>query len=301
MTFHNHVNQAALTPASRQTSLQLLYLPQEIYTFMSQTPQSSSSPETETVDASGPDRKPSVLEHEFVPSVLDEPNVNVSEYLEAKQRAARRTRRFLQFAVGIAVIAVPFTYLKMNGTLSRNGIKRALNQKVDEPANSPAKNSTFGLSAGVDPSVAGTVTKTKKSKAVAQDLTNYVYKDLKGINVDELKALTAFDRVTGRNFTTEAATFAAVQNEVIPAYGRFVLRAAAIQTKTPEVSAVHKVFVQSAKVKALAFRHLLEGRGDKTASWQYGVKAEFDASAQLANQFKVQIGSLAGDQDVTLP
>jgi hypothetical protein len=54
-------------------------------------------------------------------------------------------------------------------------------------------------------------------------------------------------------------------------------------------------------VKELAFRHLLEGKGDKSAAWQYGVKAEFEASTQLANQFKVMVSSLAEDQGIKLP
>lgn len=261
-------------------------------------------PETENTNVPDPEKETKetpVLEHEFVPTVLDEPDVDVSEYLEAKKRAARRTRRFLQFAIGVAVVAVPVTYLKINGALSRNGIRRVLQQKEVEPATNASRNSTFGLGTGTDATAVGTIAKTKKSKAIAQDLTDYVYKDLKSINTDELKALTAFDSVTGNNFISEATTFATVRDSVIPTYTRFVQRAEAIQPKTPEVAAVHKVFVQSAKVKALAFRHLLEGRGDKSASWQYGVKAEFDASAQLANQFKNRIGSLAGDQDVKLP
>lgn len=267
---------------------------------MTEMPQPSSSQETE----SSPGAETTPLEQDFVPSVLDEPSVDVSQYLEAKQRAARRTRRFLQFALGVAVIGIPVTYLKVNHALSANGLRRALNQKVVEPPRSAASSSTFGLSpgtTGTDPSLPGTIAKTKKSKAIAKDLTDYIYKDLRGINPEELKALTAFDGVTGKNFTTEAATFAAVRDSIIPAYGQFVQRAEAIQPKTPEVRAVHQIFVQSARVKALAFRHLLEGRGDKANAWQYGVKAEFDASAQLANQFKVQISSLASDQDVKLP
>jgi hypothetical protein len=269
---------------------------------MNEISPSSESKETQPSDTSEiKDTRPSEQE-EFVPSVLDEPDVDVSEYLEAKQRAARRTRRFLQFALGVAVIAIPVTYLKLNGSFSSNGIRRALNQKVDAP--SATNNSTFGLSTnnpGVPTPAPGTIAKTKKSKAIADDLKNYVFTDLKNINPDELKALTAFDRVTGKNFTTESNTFATVRDSVIPAYSRFAQRAEAIQPKTPEVRAIHQVFVQSAKVKELAFRHLLEGRGDKTAAWQFGVKAEFDASAQLANQFKAQINSIASDQDVKLP
>ena len=267
---------------------------------MNETEIPQAAPSEDKKDVPEKDKASSDME-EFVPSVLDEPDVDVTEYLEAKQRAARRTRRFLQFALGVAVIAIPVTYLKMNGAFSSNGIRRALNRKPEAPQNS-ASSSTFGLATpNGQAKSTGAIQKTVKSKAVAQDLKNYVFNDLKNINPDELKALRAFDEVTGKNFTTESSTFSTVRDTVIPSYARFVQRAEAIQPKTPEVQAVHKVFVQSAKVKALAFRHLLEGRGDTTSAWQYGVKAEFDASAELANQFKVQINSLAADQDVTLP
>ncbi|MES2461390.1 MAG: hypothetical protein V4671_12475 [Armatimonadota bacterium] len=264
---------------------------------MNETPRPSSSEETN--HSPSQETLPSEQE-EFTPSVLDEPGVDVEEYLQSKQKAARRTRRFLQFALGVAVIAIPVTYLKINGRLNSNTVRQALNQKVDAPTKTAGGNPTFSL--GTDPSpLKVTIPKTKKSKAVAQDLTNYVYKDLKDINLDELKALAAFDKVTGKNFTTDAVTFTVVRDTVIPAYSRFTRQAEAIQPKTLEVRAVHKIFVQSAKVKELAFRHLLEGQGDKTAAWQYGVKAEFGASAELANVFKSSVSSLAEDQGVKLP
>ncbi|MBC8104906.1 MAG: hypothetical protein H7Z41_20215 [Cytophagales bacterium] len=242
-------------------------------------------------------------------SVLDEPGINVSEYLASQQRAARRTRRFLQFALGVAVIAIPVTYLKLSGSFSTDSVKRALGRKVESPK-SGSPGGTAGSAPGFsltdasrnpDGTVNAVPKKTKKSKAIAQDLTDYVYKDLKRVNRDELKALTAFDRVTGKNFTTESLTFSAVQDTVLPSYVRFVRQAESIRPKTAEVQAIHRIFVQSAKVKLLAFEHLSEGKGDKTASWQYGVKAEFDASAQFANQFKVLVNSLANDQGITLP
>ena len=245
--------------------------------------------------------KPGSETEEFVPTVLDEPDIDVAEYLEAKKRAARRTRRFLQFALGVAIIAIPVTYLKVNGAFSTNGIRRALHQKVEDPKGGPSS-STFGLAVpdGQKESTS-TIQKTVKSKAVAEDLKKYVFNDLKKVNPEELKVLRAFDAVTGRNFTTESSTFSTVRDTIIPSYAHFVQQAEAIQPKTPEVRAIHKIFVQSAKVKALAFRHLLEGRGDTTSAWQYGVKAEFDASAALAQEFKEQINSLAADQDVVLP
>lgn len=180
-----------------------------------------------------------------------------------------------------------------------------MNQKVEEPANTAGDKPGFSL--GTDntkanaAAVPGTIKKTKKSKAVAQDLNDYVNKDLRKINPDELTALTAFDKVTGRNYTNETVTFKVVRDTVLPAYTRFVKRAEAIEPKTPEVKNVHQFFVQSARVKQLAFRHLLEGQGDKSAAWQFGVKAEFEASTQLANQFKIMVSSLAEDQGVKLP
>ncbi len=287
------------TIASR-TFRHFSHLPTEDLCLMNEIPPPLSSEAPEMT----PEKKKASSETEdFVPSVLDGPEVDVSEYLEAKQRAAQRTRRFLQFALGVAVIAVPVTYLKLNGSLSTNGIRRTLRQKVVEPGNG-ASNSKFGLAAPNNPANSAAtkvIPKTVKSKAVAEDLKKYVFNDLKRINPDELRALAAFDRVTGKNFTTESNTFSTVRDTILPSYSRFIQQAEAIQPKTPEVQAVHKIFIQSAKVKILAFRHLLEGRGDSSSAWQYGVKAEFDASAQLANQFKLQINGLAADQDVTLP
>lgn len=235
-------------------------------------------------------------------AILDEtPDVDLDRYLAAQERASRRASLIGKFLLGFIPVIALLAYLRMAGYLHR-----PVPAAAPSAANTVAGDAKGGFSlthtnAGLTARPVITPTHTKKDPAVAKDLTNYVYKDLKAINPDERQALTAFAGVTGQNFHNAAVTFLTIRQKVVPAYARFLAGAEAIHPSTAPVQAVHRLFVASAKVKMLGFKHMLEGEDDPQGLWQFGVKAEFDGSAQFANQFQAQVSQLAQDQGVKLP
>jgi hypothetical protein len=229
-------------------------------------------------------------------SVLeDTPEIDVDAYIAAQERSARRAKNFLKFAAGVAVIAIPLTIASMGGRLSFHGL--------GHPAPTPSPGS-FSLSPttpsadGVSPQMRAVL---KKDPAVAADLAQYAYHDLKAINPDERTALMAFSGVTQKNFRNLQLTYATLGQTVIPAYTRFVQEAEAIHPKTAPVQEIHRLFLRSAKVKLLAFKHIQEGEDDPDAVWQYGVKAEFYASGMLAKQFSQAVNELGRIEGVKMP
>jgi len=236
-------------------------------------------------------------------TLAETPDVDIQEYMAAKRRMALMTRRFIQFGTPFVLILGFVAYWKLTGHSTRSlaSVFRPGQKEVATTTGAPSNFSVVGNTAPVPDVAGGAIVHSKKDPYIAKDLHDYVYNELTAISPNEREALRSFYGVVGQNFRSQTATFDVLREKVIPAYEKFVHGAEVIHPKTPEVQGLHQYFLRSAQVKLLAFKHMLEGQSDPTGTWQFGVKAEFTASAQFANQFKAHAAALAKDQGVTLP
>lgn len=98
------------------------------------------------------------------------------------------------------------------------------------------------------------------------DLVNYVNQGILHIGQLERTALEAYASVTGEHFTSAAAVRAALQDVVLPNYGRFLQLLREIRPKEEEIRRLHGIYVRGAEKMYSGFRTKRLGieRGDET-------------------------------------
>lgn len=209
----------------------------------------------------------------------------------------------LRIAAGVAAVVLPIIYLVASGKFSTAvlGSKPTPIAPVKGTATKDKadKGKKYGVGEfGSMPSP--TPTKSLRIEAIADELERYVKTDLKRIWPEEAAAFKAFSNVTGKNFKSEEATFAALRTQVIPHQERFVQLAESLPLKTLAIRNLHKELVLASRLRLMAYRQMLAGQGDKDALWQYGVRAEFEQADKMTESFRNKVAALANEQEVKL-
>jgi len=86
--------------------------------------------------------------------------------------------------------------------------------------------------------------------AKQESLANYINRDMLGIARVEQAALGSYSAATGKNFKSMAHLYETLDQEVIPAYGRFCILLQQIRPEDEEVLHAHTQYVRGAE-KAL--------------------------------------------------
>ena len=94
---------------------------------------------------------------------------------------------------------------------------------------------------------------------VQDDLLNYINKEMADTSKLEEKAVSAYEAVSGINFTDDETMHEALVNEVLPNYSKLIDHLTAVNIETDEVQAVHDHFIKGAEAQLKAFETIVEG------------------------------------------
>lgn len=93
----------------------------------------------------------------------------------------------------------------------------------------------------------------------ALQLARYVNQDILTIAELEQKPLERYAAVTGENYTSDRNVRQALENFVVPYYGRFLDSLRRIHPPNEELAALHGVYLQGAELLYAGFRTKLAG------------------------------------------
>lgn len=79
------------------------------------------------------------------------------------------------------------------------------------------------------------------------DLVDYVNQDILGITQLENRALADYAAVTGKNYTNDQALLAALNDQVIPLYKRFLDLLRKVAPRQQEIAQLHALYVSGAE------------------------------------------------------
>jgi len=98
---------------------------------------------------------------------------------------------------------------------------------------------------------------------VAIDLVEYVNQGILGIAELEGNSLKHYASVTGENYTTDEVVYAALNNDVIPLYKRFLDLLKNIEQQTDEVRQLHTIYISGAEMMHNGFKTKMLGLENK--------------------------------------
>lgn len=140
----------------------------------------------------------------------------------------------------------------------------------------------------------------KAKDPVREDLIKYLDVELPGIIAYEKQAGNDFTQVTGENYKGDAAMLSALENKVIPEYGKFLTGLKAIEPQTEDVQRIHDKYIVAATEINNGFAFLADGL--KKQNQDAVVRGNFmvDDGAAKVREVNRQIGVLARSHDIAI-
>lgn len=135
---------------------------------------------------------------------------------------------------------------------------------------------------------------------IQEDLLNYVNTEMKSANELENKALTAYESVTGANFSNDQVLYNTLQNEVIPSYEQFIKELKAVKINTDELRKIHAIYIQAAETQFKAFEVIIEALENQDPALVEEANSILDQSRIQINDYKKKLYELAEDHNVNL-
>ena len=93
---------------------------------------------------------------------------------------------------------------------------------------------------------------------VQDDILNYINEDLKSAQKLEEKAISAYEGVSGANYTDDQTMYDALVNEVIPTYTELLNELESVSIETDELKEIHANYLSGAQKQFTAFEKIIE-------------------------------------------
>jgi hypothetical protein len=135
---------------------------------------------------------------------------------------------------------------------------------------------------------------------VQDDLLNYVNKEIKPAGKLEAAAVSAYEGVSGANYTDDQTMYDALTKEVIPNYTEFIKELDSVKIETDELRKIHEIYMEGAEIQLKAFvtiKQALEEQDPALVQKANGMLA--DAREHIQN-YKSKLNKLAKDHNVKL-
>jgi hypothetical protein len=117
---------------------------------------------------------------------------------------------------------------------------------------------------------------------VQDDIVNYLNEEMKTAQTLEEKAVSAYEGVSGVNYSNDQTMYDALVNEVIPNYTDLLSELETVRIETEELKEVHEIYLSGAKLQYSAFEKIIEALEKQDASL-------VEEANQLLNEGRLQI------------
>nr|WP_263323673.1 hypothetical protein [Neobacillus sp. Marseille-Q6967] len=135
---------------------------------------------------------------------------------------------------------------------------------------------------------------------VQDDLVNYINEETKTSQDLELKAVTAYESVSGANYQDDQTMYDALINDIIPTYEEFINELEAVNIETDELQEVHDVYLKGANLQHQGFLKIVEAIDAQDAGMIDEANALLNEGKENINNYLDQIEQLAEDHNVEI-
>ncbi|WP_256241324.1 hypothetical protein [Bacillus sp. V3B] len=138
------------------------------------------------------------------------------------------------------------------------------------------------------------------SDPVQDDLLVYLNEELADISHLENEALTAYESVTGPNYTSDQELYETLTFQVIPAYQEFADKLEDIKVETEELREIHEGYIDGVNLQYNAFVTVVTALDELDPGKIEEANAMLNEARTLMRDFNDNIEQLAEEHDVRL-
>ncbi|MGQ3480618.1 hypothetical protein [Paenibacillus sp. TY11] len=135
---------------------------------------------------------------------------------------------------------------------------------------------------------------------VKKDLITYVNEGMLPLGQDEKAVTEKYEAATGDNYTDDLTLYNTLNDEIIPEYTKFVDKVEAVKTETPEVRAVHEIYIKAVNTQNEAFIKLVDALDKQDLNLVNESNAKLSEGRKLFRDFEEQVKTLAKEHDVEM-
>lgn len=138
------------------------------------------------------------------------------------------------------------------------------------------------------------------SDPVLDELLVYLNDELPKITPLEMEAISAYDSVTGTNYTSDQALYDALLVDIIPTYQEFADKLEGIRLETEEVREVHEGYIEGVNLQYNAFNKIVTALEQQDRAMIEEANLLLDQGRKHLRDFKFNIEKLASEHEVEL-
>lgn len=135
---------------------------------------------------------------------------------------------------------------------------------------------------------------------IQDELLNYVNTEMITAHDLEKKAVTAYESVTGVNFTNDGVLYDTLQNEVIPTYEKFLKELHSVKLETDELKDIHDIYINAAETQYEAFGVIIEALEQQDPALVQEANALLEQGRDQINDYQSKLNALAEEHNVNL-
>ncbi|MEN1969229.1 hypothetical protein WMZ97_14285 [Lentibacillus sp. N15] len=134
--------------------------------------------------------------------------------------------------------------------------------------------------------------------SVQDDILNYTNKQMAKAYDLENTALSAYDDVSGANYTDDQTMYTAMVNDVIPNYNEFTKELNNIKVETDELREIHELIIRGADTQYNAFVKIVRALEEQDSGMIEEANGMLDDAKKDLRDYQTQLDKLAKEHDV---
>jgi hypothetical protein len=135
---------------------------------------------------------------------------------------------------------------------------------------------------------------------VQDDILNYLNEEMKTAQSLEDKAVSAYEGVSGANYTDDQTMYDALVNEVIPNYTDLISELETVSIETDELKEVHEIYLSGAKLQFSAFEKIIEALEKQDASLVDDANKLLEEGRLQIEDYNQKLDELAKEHNVEI-
>ncbi|MCB5239007.1 hypothetical protein AB1L07_26460 [Niallia alba] len=133
---------------------------------------------------------------------------------------------------------------------------------------------------------------------VKEDLVQYINEDMKTAFELEVKAVSAYDSVSGINYSDDWTMYDTIQTTVIPNYNEFIKELNRVKVETEELREIHEIYIEGADIQYNAFVKILTALETQDIALVEEANSMLEEARKLIRQYINELEKLAKEHEV---
>lgn len=136
------------------------------------------------------------------------------------------------------------------------------------------------------------------SDPIQDDILSYSNEEMTKAHELEDTAVSAYNEVTGQNYTDDETMYATLVDDVIPTYNEFISELNNTHVETDELREIHELIIQGANTQYNAFVKIAHALEDQDADAIEEANGMLDDAKKNFRDYQHQLDKLAKEHDV---